>query len=143
MDANLITNSLERGLSTGLSTMFLNLHRRTRNPPEPQVSYSAVNNWVKASPFIKQLHRGSKKAGTTNVDSAWASARLADVQTRCGGKASAQSSRVPGSALAHKQFHFFTPTAKKGLTHYFCSNCTVQGAPPPPRHTCTQHTHTK
>ena len=44
---------------------------------------------------------------------------------------SAKSSRVPGSALAHKQFHFFTPTAKKGLTHYFCSNCTVQGAPPP------------
>ena len=38
---------------------------------------------------------------------------------------SAKSSRVPGSALAHKQFHFFTPTAKKGLTHYFCSSCTL------------------
>ena len=69
---------IHRGLSVTHATAVVNIYRNEKGLPS--VSWSAVENWTLHTPSLQKLRRVSKKSGTTDGDSAWARARVAQCQ---------------------------------------------------------------
>jgi len=62
-EAAIICNALERSLSTTHAVLIVNLYRADQEPPEPPVSWSAVEAFSLQSPVILKQHRQTKKSG--------------------------------------------------------------------------------
>ena len=80
VECGIVCDALERGVGITAATYLVNQHRRKLAPPQPEVSWSTVAKFGKATGVAKCRRRGTKKSGNNNADSKWAKARLALAQ---------------------------------------------------------------
>jgi hypothetical protein len=74
--ANIVCNALEAGLSSSEATCFVNFHRERLEINLEPICRSAVQGFMKRSPFIKMTTIQAKKSGKDDPKCQWAIARL-------------------------------------------------------------------
>ena len=75
MDAHVVCDCLQQGMTISESTSIVNMSRHGRSLAP--ISWSAVRHFISKAPYIKSFSRRTKKSGATDKNSNWAKARLA------------------------------------------------------------------
>eukprot|EP01034_Spumella_vulgaris_P034523 gene34523-42580_t len=79
--AQKVYDAVEAGISVGMITTTLNVWRAAQKiPPLEQLSYSAVEGFIDRSEILRRGRRTTKKSGKDDPETAWAMARLAQMQ---------------------------------------------------------------